>query len=60
MDGKTDVFLQSDRLLLGRFTPDDVDLLVELDSDSEVMHYITGGRATSRVEIVNDVLPASL
>jgi RimJ/RimL family protein N-acetyltransferase len=34
--------------------------LVELDSDPEVMHYITGGRTTPRQEIVDDYLPAFL
>ena len=51
------VFLETERLLLRRFTRDDVDNLVELDSDPEVMHFITGGRATPRDEIENDVLP---
>lgn len=55
-----EVFLETDRLLLRRFTPADVDLLVELDSDPEVMRYITGGRATSREEIESEVLPAFL
>lgn len=54
------LFLQTDRLLLRRFTPADVDLLVELDSDPQVMHHITGGLATSREEIADDVLPAFL
>ncbi|MDT4922519.1 MAG: hypothetical protein QOG01_232 [Pseudonocardiales bacterium] len=53
-------YLRTDRLLLRRFTPDDVDLLVELDSDPKVMHFITGGVPTSREEIVQDVLPAFL
>ena len=54
------LFLQTDRLLLRRFTPADVDLLVDLDSDPQVMHHITGGLATSREEIADDVLPAFL
>jgi RimJ/RimL family protein N-acetyltransferase len=60
MDDIKGLFLQTDRLLLRRFTPDDVDLLVELDSDPQVMHYITGGQTTSRQEISDDVLPAFL
>ena len=51
------VFLETERLVLRQFTPDDVDNLVELDSDPEVMHFITGGRATPRDEIANDFLP---
>jgi RimJ/RimL family protein N-acetyltransferase len=43
-----------------RFTAADVDLLVELDSDPEVMRYITGGRPTPREEIERDFLPAFL
>jgi hypothetical protein len=46
-------------LLLRQFTEDDVDNLVELDSDPDVMHFITGGRATPRREIESDVLPMS-
>ncbi len=52
--------MQTARLELRRFTPDDVDLIVALDSDPAVMHYITGGRATSRDEVVTEVLPAWL
>jgi RimJ/RimL family protein N-acetyltransferase len=54
------VFLETERLTLRRFTSDDVDLLVELDSDPEVMFWITGGRTTSREEIETDYLPAFL
>ena len=53
-------FLETERLTLRRFTTDDVDLLVELDSDPEVMFWITGGRTTSREEIETDYLPAFL
>ena len=51
------IFLETERLVLRRFTPDDVDNLVELDSDPQVMHFITGGRPTSREEIEHDLLP---
>jgi RimJ/RimL family protein N-acetyltransferase len=34
----TGLFLQTDRLLLRRFTAEDVDVLVELDGDPHVMH----------------------
>ena len=51
------VLLETERLVLRRFTLDDVDNLVELDDDPEVMHFITGGRATPREEIENDILP---
>ena len=52
------VFLETERLQLRPFTPDDVENLVELDGDPEVMHFITGGRPTPRDEIEDDVLPA--
>lgn len=55
-----DVLLQTDRLILRRFTPDDVDLLVDLDSDPRVMRFINGGRPTPREEIAGDFLPAFL
>ena len=54
------VFLETERLVLRQFTMADVDNLVGLDSDPEVMHFITGGRPTRREEIVADVLPAFL
>jgi RimJ/RimL family protein N-acetyltransferase len=54
------VFLETERLVLRRFTKGDVDNLVELDSDPDVVHFITGGRTTPRDEIENDYLPAFL
>ena len=54
------VFLETERLVLRRFTVEDVDLLVELDSDPEVMQFITGGRATPRQEVEAEILPAYL
>ena len=54
------VFLETERLVLRRFTEADVDNLVDLDGDPDVMHFITGGRPTSRAEIEDDVLPAFL
>jgi RimJ/RimL family protein N-acetyltransferase len=54
------VFLETERLVLRRFSKDDVDNLVELDSDPEVMHFINGGRSTPRQEIESDVLPRFL
>jgi len=55
-----DIFLESERLILRRFTPDDVDNLFELDSDPEVMRYLTGGPGTPREEIERDCIPAYL
>lgn len=50
--------IRTARMLLREFRADDLDDLVALDSDPLVMHFITGGRATSRDEIEFDVLPA--
>jgi RimJ/RimL family protein N-acetyltransferase len=52
-----EIFLETDRLLLRRFTADDVDDLVELDGDPEVMRYVNGGRPTPREEIKKVYLP---
>lgn len=52
--------IRTPRLDLVDFSADDVDVLVELDSDAEVMHHVTGGLPTPRDEIVDDVLPAFL
>ena len=54
------IFLETERLVLRQFTGEDVDILVELDGDPDVMHFITGGRPTPRDEIEGDVLPAFL
>jgi len=51
------VFLETDRLLLRRFTPADEDNLVELDSDPEVMRFLTGGKPTPRDVVRHDLLP---
>ena len=55
-----DVFLETERLQLRQFTGDDVENLVELDSDPAVMKFINGGRPTPREEIENEYLPAFL
>lgn len=49
----------TERLRLRAMTADDVDELVDLDSDPEVVRYITGGRASTRAE-VTDVVSQSL
>ena len=54
------VFLETEQLILRQFTEDDVENLVELDSDPGVMQFITGGRPTPRDEIEKEVLPAFL
>src|SRR5215210_358480 len=59
-DPRVQIFLETERLILRRLTDDDVDNLVELDSDPEVMQFISGGRPTPREEIERDFLPAFL
>ena len=54
------VYLETERLILRRFTREDVDLLVALDGDPEVMRYLTGGQPTPREAIEHDFLPAWL
>ncbi|MEV7565406.1 GNAT family N-acetyltransferase [Streptomyces tanashiensis] len=48
-----DIYMETERLTLRRFTLDDADLLIELDSDPAVMRYLTGGEATAP-EIVRE------
>jgi RimJ/RimL family protein N-acetyltransferase len=54
------VFLQTERLLLRRFTEADADNLVALDGDPEVMRLLTGGRATPREVVERELLPSLL
>jgi RimJ/RimL family protein N-acetyltransferase len=55
-----DIIVATDRLVLRRFTTSDPDLLVELDSDPEVMRYLTGGATTPRIRVETAVLPAMI
>jgi len=51
------ILLESARLRLRRFTAADLDLLVELDSDPEVMRWITYGVPTPRERYEREILP---
>jgi RimJ/RimL family protein N-acetyltransferase len=53
-------FLDTARLILRRLTEDDVDHLVQLDSDPDVMRFLTGGRPTPREVIEKETLPRIL
>jgi RimJ/RimL family protein N-acetyltransferase len=53
------VFLETERLSLRRFTPADLDALVELDSDPDVMRYLSG-TPTPREVLERDILPTFL
>ncbi|MEU4470835.1 GNAT family N-acetyltransferase [Micromonospora sp. NPDC023888] len=50
----------TERLRLRRLTMADVDALVELDSDPEVMRFLTGGVATLRATVRDEQLPRLL
>jgi RimJ/RimL family protein N-acetyltransferase len=54
------VFLETERLVLRRFTAADVDNLVDLDRDPDVMRFINGGMPTPRDVIQNEILPRFL
>jgi RimJ/RimL family protein N-acetyltransferase len=55
-----EVFLETQRLLLRRFSMADADNLVSLDADPDVMRFVNGGIPTCRDEIEHEVLPAFL
>jgi RimJ/RimL family protein N-acetyltransferase len=55
-----ETFLETERIRLRRLTEHDVENLVELDSDPEVMRYLSGGVPTPREEIEQRTLPAML
>lgn len=55
-----EVFLETERLVLRRFTMDDEELLMQLDNDPDVMLYINAGAPVPREEIVDETLPAFL
>ena len=54
------VFLETERLLLRRFTESDVANLHDLDGDPEVMRFVNGGRPVPRDVIRNETLPRFL
>jgi RimJ/RimL family protein N-acetyltransferase len=56
-----DIHLQTARLTLRQFTAGDEDNLVSLNSDPEVMRYLTGGRPVpGREEIRDEIIPFHL
>jgi RimJ/RimL family protein N-acetyltransferase len=56
----THIILETPRLTLRQFTEDDADNLFDLNSDPEVMRYLTGGRPTPREEIRDQIIPFHL
>ena len=51
------VYLETERIILRRFTDADADNLFALDSDPEVMRYLTNGVPRSYEETRNETLP---
>jgi RimJ/RimL family protein N-acetyltransferase len=54
------IILETPRLVMRQFTEDDADNLFDLDSDPEVMRYLTGGRPIPREEIRDRIIPFNL
>jgi RimJ/RimL family protein N-acetyltransferase len=54
------IFLETARLRLRRFTAADEDDLFELNSDPEVMRFLTGGRPTPRDVVRTRIIPTFL
>lgn len=54
------IFLETERLVLRRFTESDLDDLCELDGDPEVMRFLTNGGPTPREVIRDELLPGIL
>ncbi|MGH3172204.1 MAG: GNAT family N-acetyltransferase [Trebonia sp.] len=54
------IILETPRLALRQFTEDDVDNLFELNSDPEVMRYLTGGMPAPREQIRDEIIPFHL
>jgi RimJ/RimL family protein N-acetyltransferase len=59
-DPCVDVYLETERLALRRFTADEAELLIELDSDPAVMRYLTGGEPTAADVVRERDLPSVL
>ena len=51
------IYLETERMRLREFVPEDADLLVDLDSDPRVTRYINGGKPTPREYVVESVMP---
>ncbi len=55
-----EIFLETDRLVLRKFTENDVDNLFDLNSDPAVMHYLTRMVPTPREVVRDEILPRFL
>ena len=54
------IILITPRLTIRQFTRDDVGNLFDLNSDPEVMRYLTGGKPTPREQIRDEIIPFHL
>lgn len=54
------IIMETSRLVLRQFTEDDIDDLFQLNSDPEVMRYLTGGAPAPREEIRDRIIPSYL
>ncbi len=50
-----DVFVETDRMVLRRFTMDDVDALLALDSDPQVRRFVEDGEPVNRDEAASTI-----
>jgi RimJ/RimL family protein N-acetyltransferase len=55
-----DFFLETERMFFRQFRAEDAQLLFELDSDPEVMRFITKGKPTPLARIQNEFIPRFL
>jgi RimJ/RimL family protein N-acetyltransferase len=55
-----EVFLETERTVLRRFTESDVDNLLALDGDPEVMRFLDDGKVRTRDRIERETLPVIL
>jgi RimJ/RimL family protein N-acetyltransferase len=54
------IFLETERMYFRQFQPEDAQLLFELDSDPEVMRFISKGQPTPLARIQNEFIPRFL
>jgi RimJ/RimL family protein N-acetyltransferase len=54
------IILKTPRLTIRQFTEDDAGNLLDLNSDPEVMRYVTGGKPTPREVISDKIIPFHL
>lgn len=60
MTESVSVFLETERMYFRQFRADDAQLLFELDSDPEVMRFISKGQPTPMTQIQGEIIPRFL